>query len=86
MARPAAIAGASREKLPTTAAASAGTMNSVYDTGTSGTIGAMRMPESPATTQESAQLTPATRSGESPVSSAPRSVSATALVARPNRV
>jgi len=38
------------------AAASAGTMKSVYATGASGTIGAIRMPDSPAAAELSIQL------------------------------
>ena len=73
-------------KRPTTAAANAGTMNSVYVPGTSGTRGAMRMPAMPHTTKLMIQLTSAMRSGESPLTSAPISVSAEARVANPNRV
>ncbi len=51
----------------TTAAARAGTMKRVYATGTSGTMGAMRMPASPATAELSIQLYAAIRSGETPL-------------------
>ena len=74
------------EKLPTSAAASAGTMNIVYAIGLRGTIGAMRIPPSPAITDDRAQLLTAMRSGESPVTNAPFSDSAAASVATPNRV
>lgn len=86
IARPAETAGPMALKLPTSAAASAGTMNRVYETGMSGTIGAIRMPDSPAIIVDSAQLAYAMRSGDRPVTSAPVSVSAAARVARPNRV
>ena len=55
-------------------------------TGVSGLIGAMRIPATPATTALIIQFNSATRSGETPLTYAPTWVSATARVARPNRV
>ena len=45
----------------------------------------MRMPATPASTVAMTQFWPATRVAEMPVSAAPLSFSAPALVARPNR-
>ena len=73
-------------KRPITPAASAGTTASVYALGVSGLIGAMRMPAAPATTALTIQLSSATRSGDTPLTTAPVGVSATALVSSPKRV
>ena len=86
MASPATTATPSSWKRPRIAAASAGTMNSVYATGISGTIGAIRMPATAATAELIIQLTAAMRSGDSPLTYAPFSVSAAARVASPKRV
>ena len=61
-------------------------MNSVYEYGTSGVIGAIRMPARPATTALIIQFTAAMRSGEMWETYAPFSVSAAARVCSPNRV
>ena len=73
-------------KLPTSAAASAATMNSAYASGMSGTTGAISTPPTPAIMVLSTQFTSAMRCGDRPVTKAPFSDSAAALVARPNRV
>ena len=73
-------------KLPTSAAASAATMNSAYASGMSGTMGAISTPPTPAITVLSAQFTSAMRCGDRPVTNAPFSDSAAARVARPKRV
>ena len=86
MPSPAVIAHPSEWNRPTTAAARAGTMNSVYVPGWRGTRGAISTPAMPHTTKLMIQLTSAMRSGESPLTSAPTSVSADARVARPKRV
>src|SRR5712692_6468679 len=84
--RPATTAGTRYWNRPRMAAASAGTMNSVYEIGTSGAIGAMRMPDRPATMALIIQFAAATRSGAMPLRNAPFSLSAAARVASPNRV
>ena len=55
-------------------------------TGVSGLIGAMRIPAAPATTALAIQFSSAMRSGETPLTSAPICVSATARVRSPKRV
>ena len=70
----------------TIAAASAGTMKSVYEYGTSGVMGAIKMPAMPAMTALITQFTAAMRSGEMWETYAPFSLSAAARVCNPNRV
>ena len=52
----------------------------------SDTIGAIRMPATPASAEPNAQLSAAIRSGDRPTDAAARWFSATAVVAMPNRV
>ena len=86
IAKPPSTTGAMRSNPPSRAVARAGTMKRVYWIGTSGTIGAMRMPAMPHTTALSIQLAAAIRSGDSPLIRAARSLSDAARVVRPKRV
>jgi hypothetical protein len=71
--------------LPTTAAARAGMSSAVYSVTSSPVMGASSTPAVTASPLARAQLAPATRSGETPIASETRELSATALVARPKR-
>jgi hypothetical protein len=82
---PSRVSGNER-KPPTMAAASAGMISRVSTVGFRLVMGTMRTPATPARAPPSAQLTPATKSGETPALAALRGFSATAVVARPNVV
>ena len=84
--RPASAVIQNDSNRPTRAAASAGTMNSVYEVGSRLATGAIRIPAAPARTVAITQFCAATRLAEMPVSAAPRAFSAPALVASPKRV
>ena len=84
--RPASAVIQKDSNRPTSAAARAGTMNSEYEVGSRLATGAIRIPATPARTVAITQFWPAMRLAEIPVSAAPRSFSAPARVARPNRV
>ncbi len=85
-ARPAAAATPNDVKRATSATPSAGTMNSVYEVGSTVETGAMRMPAIPASSVASTQLPAPIRSADNPTSAAPCWFSALARVARPKRV
>ena len=79
--RPASAAIENDSNRATSAAASAGTMNNVYEVGSRLEIGAIRMPAAPARTVAMTQFCAAMRLAEMPISAAPRFV----LGARPGR-
>ena len=84
--RPASAVIQNDSNRPTSAAASAGTMNSVYEVGSRLATGAIRMPAAPASTVAITQFCAAMRLAEMPVSAAPRAFSDPARVASPKRV
>ena len=85
-ASPAAAATPKDWNRATSATPSAGTMNSVYDVGSTVETGAIRIPAMPASIVASIQLPAPMRFADSPIRDAPRSFSALARVASPKRV
>ena len=83
---PAAKAIGNDVKFATNAAAVAARTRFVIAPGCRVTIGAIRIAATPASAEPSAQFAVAMRSGDCPSDAAARSFSATAVVARPNRV
>ncbi len=84
--RPPTSASGKLRKPATSAAAIAARTTFVMTAIWSVTIGATKMPATPASAEPSAQLSAAIRSGDSPTDAAARWFSATAVVAMPNRL
>ena len=83
---PAAAVTANDVNRPTRVAPSAGITATVSASGSSWVIGEASTPTAPAAMLPSTQLTIPSRSGDRPASTAPRSFSAAATIARPKRL